>query len=296
MQLEKLGSEISSLRKELGISQKLLCEDICTQPTISLIERGEMLPGLDIIYKISLKLKKPLSYFLNIMFENNYEYVHEMIVYIEEQSLSQRFDIVYEMVAKELEQVSEKNNPWFYHFLQWQHTLCLFYLKKINSTATTIKLKALLARESNLILSKDFLRERILNSLAFIYALEKNYDLSIYYYEKIDFTETYSSSPRLDPKIYRLRVLYNKAKTLYDMKRYSEATQVIDEGIETSLKLENMSLLGNFYYYKGQCCEKTEESFDEASFCYKQALFFFSLLKRELYTDLVKKQKGRFLV
>lgn len=295
MNLEQLGHAIFSLRKEANLTQKQLCKGICTQPTISMIEKGEILPAIDTIFFISLKLNKPLGYFFNILTTEggDYDYISEIVVYIEELTTNQRYDVVYEVVIKELD--NQSLDPWYRHFLKWQYFLSAYKLKKLNFNNTVAGFKGLLVNDYELILNKGFLKEKIYNTLAFLHASIKDFKSALFYYNKIDLSVSPISSPRHKKNIYQLRVFYNKAKTLYEMGEYEHSIKIIRKGIKESKELENMSLIGNFYYFLGLCFESTNESQTKISKCYKKAEFFFELLERNLYLDIIHKKKSRFL-
>lgn len=100
----ELGKTIATLRKKMNLTQKKLSYGICTQPTISMIERGEIIPGLDILVPISLKLGKPITYFTDILLITDYEYIHKFVYDIEELTIRQEFKTVYGIVKAELSQ------------------------------------------------------------------------------------------------------------------------------------------------------------------------------------------------
>lgn len=56
----RFGNEISYLRKR-GLTQNMLANKLCTQALISKIEQGQVLPGIDILYELSIRLKVPLT-------------------------------------------------------------------------------------------------------------------------------------------------------------------------------------------------------------------------------------------
>lgn len=292
MNITNLGNEVYQLRKSLHLTQKQLCEGICTQPTISMIEKGEVLPSLDTIYNLSIRLKKPLNHFLNILFTDNYYQTSQLVMYIEELTSQHKYDIVYEIVSKEV--LKKDSDPWLDHFLKWQSHLCLFHMHKVNFETTISNLKKLLSDEHQNILNKDFLRERICNTIAFILAMNKDYNFALFYYNKIQINNQLNFSPRLQSDVYFLRVLYNKSKTLYDMNNFEESINTLNEGINRSIKLENMSFTGHFYYYLGQCYEKTEESFVNIQSCFRKAEFFFGILKNQLYLEILYEEKSKY--
>lgn len=285
---DELGIEIANIRKSLKMTQKQLSEGICTQPAISMIEKGEILPSIDTIYYLSLRLKKPFTYFLNILFTNNHSQISDLVNYFENLTARHEYQRIYDVITKEIDGTID---PWLNHFLQWQVNLSSYKLKKITYDEVINNLKELLLPKYSIILDKDFLKERICNTIAFIYATNKNYIAASVYYDKINLDLVDDTSPKMFMDIYLLRVIYNKSKTLYDMNSYKEAIDLLIKGIERSIKLENMSFLGHFNYYLAKCYENTDEKKELIDKHYKEAGFFFKLLKNDLYFQIVSNEK-----
>ncbi len=288
-----LGKDISSLRNEMSLTQKQLCEGICTQPTISMIENGTIIPNLEVLFQLSIKLHKPLEYFTDMLFLGHPLYVNKFINDLEELTLEQDFKKVHRVVTLELNKGTHED--WFIIFLNWQFHLSSYHLGLISIEDAIIQLKVLINSHPKIKLQRKFLDLRILNTIAFLYALKKDFKNSILYFNKINTNRPWIVHPRLNENIYLLRIHYNKVKTLYDAGEYEIAVASCKEGIELSIKLENMSVIGNFYYYLGQCYEKLGNSWIDISFMYKRALFFYELLNRELYSEILKKDKSEFL-
>lgn len=293
MHNNQLGFEIARIRKELKMTQIQLSQGICTQPTVSMIEKGEAQPGLEILIAISIKLKKPITHFINLLLMSNYTYVQVLIAELEELATNQRYDKVYAIVSKELYKKPE--DYWFQAFLKWQYYISAYFLEKNTLEETLQELILLVQTTDNLILSREFLEDRIHNTIALLYSTRKDYRLALFYYDKINLGKNNSDTPRLNRDIYRLRVMYNKTKTLYDMGDYKKSVEHCKAGIKKSVELENMSFIGNFHYYTGQCYEKLNMDKDQIKDCYKNALFFFQLLDRKAYVEIIKKEKQIYL-
>lgn len=287
-----LGKEISSLRIEMSLTQKQLCEGICTQPAISMIEKGTIIPNLEVLFQISIKLHQPLEYFTDMLFLGHPLYVNKFINDLEELTLKQDFKKVHAIVTHELKKNTHED--WFIIFLNWQGLLSSYHIGLISIDDAIIKLKGLINSHPKIKLQRKFLDLRILNTIAFLYALKKDYKNSILYFSKINTNRPWIVHPRLNESIYLLRIHYNKVKTLYDSGEYEVAILSCQEGIELSVKLENMSVIGNFYYYLGQCYEKLEKDRIDISLMYQKALFFYELLNRELYSKILKNDKSEF--
>lgn len=79
MDFKNVGKEIKDLRLGIGMSQKELCEGICTQAQISKIESGKVYPYADTLYLIAKKLGVDVNYFFDIASAPRLDYVQEVI-------------------------------------------------------------------------------------------------------------------------------------------------------------------------------------------------------------------------
>ena len=118
----------------------------------------------------------------------------------------------------------------------------------------------------------------------------------MFYFNKIDLIfPKLQESPRLKTEIYHLRVLYNKVKTYFDMGDYENCLEDLQLGIEYSKKLENMSLIGNFYYYKGEIEMIHNAPFETIQNSFQHAYFFFKLLDRKVYVQILEQEKKQYI-
>lgn len=60
-----LGEKIRAARKELGLSQRQLCDGHITRNMLSLIESGSARPSMDTLVFLANRLGKPISFFLD---------------------------------------------------------------------------------------------------------------------------------------------------------------------------------------------------------------------------------------
>ncbi|MFN7249736.1 MAG: helix-turn-helix domain-containing protein [Anaerobacillus sp.] len=293
MNLKQFSEEVVYLRTKNGLSQKELAKGICTQPAISKIENGEVCPQLDTLNSLALKLKVPLSHFIDIILYDNKDYIDQTITYIEELTSRHQYKEAYHLVKAKL--TMKNQDPWFHLYLLWQRYYSGYQLKFLNADECIEGLKQLLLNQS--IIMERFLNVRILNTIGTIYSDQRKYHESLFYYEKIlnDYSENFIN-PILESKnIYILRVIYNKAKTAYDAGNYPLAVKTVKKGILLSIKNQNMSSIGQLYYYQGQCYEKLNYPHDEIKTSYKQALYFFELLGNHTYVEIIKKLKQVYL-
>ncbi|WP_167397356.1 helix-turn-helix domain-containing protein [Lysinibacillus mangiferihumi] len=283
--MKSIGEEIRRIRIEKKITQKQLSEGICTQPTISMIEKGIIMPGIDILVDIAAKLQVTLDYFTEFINNADYEDKKRLILKLEDLALRQKFVDIHNIVKIELQNKIE--DRWLEAYLKWLYFLSRYYIKKESLDLVIGNILQLIRNVPSNILNREYLLYRIYNSIAFLHAINKNYSKALFYYRKIDFDSV--EETRLPSRqIFELRFLYNQVKTLYDMGEYGEAIRLSELGITKSINYENMSLIGNFYYYLAQTHEKTSKNRELIVYFYKKSLFFFELLNRELYVEILK--------
>ncbi|QKS72941.1 helix-turn-helix domain-containing protein [Paenalkalicoccus suaedae] len=290
------GATIERIRKERFMSQKQLAAGICTQAAISRIEKGLVYPKIDTLYLIATKLDVPIDYFIDVLTNTHRAERNAFISMMEDLLAEQKFEKIYPIVEEHLEN-DDGNDYWLAEFMRWLYHLSSFHTERTTLEEAVLRLKKLLDKNENNAEMQGQLYKRINNSIAYLLATNGQYDTSLYYFEKVlkKKEELEHVKPTLQADIFRIRVMYNKAKTLFDMGSFEESLKTIEEGIEESLNRENMSLLGQFYYYKGQCYEQLNYKEDEIRECYQKALFFFETLDKKLYSRLIWQHKKQYL-
>ncbi|SDO22470.1 helix-turn-helix transcriptional regulator [Alkalicoccus daliensis] len=297
MNSEELGRTIAKVRKQKSMSQKQLAEGICTQGAISQIEKGTMVPKVDTLYFLALRLDAPLNYFIEVFIEPDYEERDKLAGEIESAARERQHEHIYQRIT-ELYQTQDKFEISLSYYLRWFYTVSKFHTSRISAEEAIEKLRLLLQEGDDTNIRRHHLHLRIMNTLAYLYALEGSTKQSLYYQDKILQTQVITSSAanELDYDVFLIRVMYNKAKMLYDTNQISKSLEVIEQGVASSIEKENMSLLGQLYYYRGQCLEKDDGDEEEIKESYQRALLFFEILNKRAYSKLVWEHKEAFLV
>ncbi|WP_018922684.1 helix-turn-helix domain-containing protein [Salsuginibacillus kocurii] len=298
MNIEVVGKEIARLRKEKGLTQAALAANLCTQPAISQIEKGEVLPSLDTLELIASRLGESTHYFLNLLKYDNPDYIELTINSIERAISQQAHETVYEIAKTELT-MNTSTSTWYMLWVEWHYVFSSYRLNKLSAQETTHKLLPLLQKVKSNHVYDEGLDVKILNSLAIVCSNDNNVEKSLDYFDEalglIHPREIIPPTRNLS--IYQIRVLFNKVKTLFyvEQPEYELILREIEKGIRLCKEHENMSLLGQFFYYKGLCLEKLERSCEEISRSYKQALYFFELLEKEVYINIIKERKAAYV-
>ncbi|WP_229677301.1 helix-turn-helix domain-containing protein [Psychrobacillus lasiicapitis] len=290
--MKYLGLEISKLRTEMGMSQKELANNICTQSTISRIEAGEVYPAIDTLLKIALKLQVPVEYFIEMLFHKDVLESERLIKDIEFHLKEHNYKKIISIIKHNK---IDSENIWLNLYLEYLLDIAHYYLKIITPEECISSLKSILDFSNQTTIQFRFLHIKISNSIANIYAENGEIPKSLYYYNKIlkeHFHKNYS-----DHKIYEtlITVLFNKCNILYELKDYEEALETANLGIKKSKETSFFFLVGQFLYYKGQCLEKMNGAITEIKEVYKQALFFFEFLELPFYISAIKQNKNKYL-
>jgi len=290
--MKYLGLEISKLRAELGMSQKALAKDICTQSTISRIEAGEVYPAIDTLLKIALKLQVPVEYFIEMLFHKNVLESERIIKDIDYQLKEHNYKKVIAIISKNK---IDKDNIWLNLYLEYILITSNYALKKIEAEECIINLKRILNFSNQTTIQFRFLDIKINNSIANIYGDQGDSYKCLYHYNKI--LKEYIHKNYSDYKIYEtlVTVLFNKCKILYDIQEYDNSLETANQGIQKSKESSFMFLNGQFLYYKGQCLEKKAAPLEEIKAAYKQALFFFEFQELPFYIQAINQNKKQFL-
>lgn len=290
--MKYLGLEISKLRFEVGMSQKELARDICTQSTISRIESGEVFPAIDTLLKIALKLQVPIEYFIEMLFQKNVLESEKLIKTIELLLKEHKYQEVVSMIYK-TEMVKE--NVWLNTYLEYLLNTAHYNLKVITATQCIENMKKMLSFSNQTTIQFRFLNIKISNTLANIYAENGDQNKSLYYYDKILKEHVHKNYNDFKITETLVVVLYNKCKALYDLTRIDDALETANQGIEKAKETGFVNYAGQFLYYKGQCLEKKNAPFEDIQEVYMQALFIFQFLRFPFYIQAITVNKKQYL-
>lgn len=290
--MKYLGLEISKLRSELGISQKELAKNICTQSTISRIEAGDVYPAIDTLLKIALKLQVPIEYFIEMLFHKNVLESEHLIKIIEFHLKEHNYQKVISIIN---ENETAKENIWLNFYLEYMLHIANYSLKIISPQECIANLKGILNYSNQTTIQFRFLHIKLNNSIANIYGENGESNKSLYYYNKI--LKEHLNKSYNDSKIYEtlITVLFNKCKVQYELNDIDAALDTANQGIQKSKETSFFILAGQFLYYKGQCLEKKNAPFKEIQEVYMQALFIFEFLELPFYIKAIQENKRHFL-
>jgi transcriptional regulator with XRE-family HTH domain len=287
--MDTLGQVLKETRKFVGISQKDLALNICTQSFISRVEKGEVSPSADVLYKISERLGVDINHFFDFRVNPRYEYQLEVCNQIRMHAENSEYVRV-EKIIKIEESNPLLRNQKMRQFFLWHKGLCEFYIRKNKDDSLSYLRQALKLGETT---EKNYSEREIeiLIAIGNIYN-----ELKMYHSCKETYLEAILLLRRrsniMDIKIY-IRVINNYSKLLYRLNDYKASIYYAEYGINTCLNNNILYLLGDLYYQKGLSLIK-ESNKSDGLHNMKKSLTIFDIQRNEKYCNFVTKSILKF--
>ncbi|NDI35718.1 helix-turn-helix domain-containing protein [Chengkuizengella sediminis] len=240
-----IGQKIREIRLKMNITQKQMCDGICTQANLSRIENGLCLPSSYIIQQFSERLGIDTSYLLTNNQELQQDYIDEFYTVIRRHLTSRDYESVLTMVQK------EEKNPIFSNIKHQQYFLlykglCIYYLQKKYNEAVQFIDDALSLRNHNGFYNEDEIE--ILITKAMILYDHGDPKASISLYKKI--ITIINEKKELNNKLIYNRVYYNYTRVLVDEKEFREGLKICIRGISFCKRFYSMYYLADLYLNK----------------------------------------------
>ncbi|MGD6803475.1 helix-turn-helix domain-containing protein [Rossellomorea vietnamensis] len=283
----EVGKKIKEIREYFNISQSELCYNICTQAMISKIEKGESIPSAEILYQLSLRLGVNQNYFFAVTSSGNNYYVDQVIEEMDKSIRQAKYQEVYELVKL------EKRNPLFRHpqlkqILLWREAICTFHIEQSAEKAMEIIDAAL---DLSTTIDKNFssIELKLLNSKSIFLSISNEFEesdkinqLVINFIEKKQYIE--------DPRI-AINAYYNGSKTSVSFLQFEEAVRRAQKGIDYCMKHEQLYLLGELYYQKGNSLYNlSKDNKKEALKLMDDALWIFNKSQNKVFYQYVSEE------
>jgi transcriptional regulator with XRE-family HTH domain len=280
--VSNIGDKIKDLREYYGISQKALCEGICSQAYISRLEKGEINVSADILFLLSRRLGVDVNFFFEHYNSSRSDYISITIDEINESIRNRDYNHAFEMVNLELKNPEGSNNIEVKQFLNWARGICVYHLENDVKKAIEYIDRAL---SFSLTTNRNYSEREIeiLLSKAIILYEAENYKKSRQTFEVI----TYNLKQNMyltNPKIH-IRTYYNYMRLLYDMEQFHEAISMGKKGLHHAEDHELLYLMGDLYFQIGRCYEKLEQ-FTRAIECFERSKNCFQLNNEERLFNL----------
>lgn len=279
-----LGRVVKELRLYRDISQKELCDGVCTQSFISKFENGDASPSAEVLYKIAVRLGVNMNYFFEFKNSLQKDYGTDFCRDIRKHVKRTEYEKVYKKLK------SQKKNPLFrsldmQKFFLWNEGLCYYYVDHDSDKSIKTLKYALKIRETadTILTVRDV---EIMNSIANVLNEENRKAEAIKWYQKsLDYFHNF---PLLKEDHLYLRILYNYAVLESKNHHFQKAIDYCSRGIEQCLKQDCLYLLGLFLYEKG-FNERLLYGNENGRIYMEQAFHLFKIQGNERYCNFIKK-------
>lgn len=233
------GDVLKQIRRKRGLSQTALADGICTQATISLMEKQNRLPKMDILTAIC----KRLSIQPDLIIENEGNQVNE-----------QFNDIVQELVS--------------HHFQQAEQLLNHMSVKRLNSDFDKQRYYYLLGmvqvhnqQLDDAIFNFELVLTQFATTSANIYLAMTTAGMALAYYERDDRERAKRLTNRavrlIDNKkligsLHQWASIYCQLANLYQkLGEYQQAEEMATRGVELCRQHDSLFILDELYYARG---------------------------------------------
>ncbi|MGY3718034.1 helix-turn-helix domain-containing protein [Sutcliffiella cohnii] len=278
----ELGSEIKKIRKKQSISQKELAEGICCQTTISYIEKGKTYPSIDLIYYIAIKLGVSIDYFFQKALSEKENYVFTTKQTIEELVKEKKYDDILDITKFERKLRSNRDlGSNFNQYIDWHYFRSAQLKGQVSYKTCVDELSNLINKRGK---DKSHFQDlQIKNVIANVLSENGQESEAITLYHEIIEHEV----PHNEYSKLKLKVYFNVAQLYVQIKEYNKAIKTAFEGIDYSIKLENMSMMGNLNLQIALSKYNLGEDNEEIKEYLYKAKFFYETLNRKWYVNFV---------
>lgn len=277
-----VGEKIKELRKQMGLSQKELSHNICTQAQISKIEKGEVLPLSSTLYLISRRLGVDVNYFFDIGTTPRLDYVEETFRQLKAARRNTDYHTIKQIVK------AEEKNPLFthhkknYQLLLWHKAIYVFEIDRDFNRAVKLINEAIELTFDTVFTEREI---EIFISKGIFHYEEGFIDDSLTIYEQA--FKAINQLPYLKDDTIKSRLYFNIAKSLTEQSMFDASITYCKEGIDWAIQQDNLYLLAHFHYHIGYNYE-LQKNFDLAIPYMQDALMIFQLVKDHRYTDYIE--------
>lgn len=277
--LQEIGKRIYELRKHLNMTQKELCEGICTQAYISKIENGSLAIAADILFEIAQRLGVDINYFYDTQENSRYDYLQEVEYQVRELVDKTDYRSLYELIRRE-EKTPLMQNKRFKQLILWHKAICERHLNRNFSNALKLIDQALSLSETNNKVYSERDIEILVNK-ANLYLELREYEQAIEIYDRIILNM--KKIPYFKNDRIKINLYYNLARVHLFLDNYYETIKYAKTGINLCRKIQSMYGLGQLYFILGRAYEELD-NYTQALEHFQKAKFLFELNENDNLT------------
>lgn len=268
------------------MTQKEVCQGICSQAVISKIENGKISTTIELMQQLANRLNVPLSR----LFDRD---AQEIAFRNEDRKLTDLFrNQLYDKVILRTKKIITKSIETDLHLLAQYFNLVALEGKKTIDYRTCISALLRITEQEDIWYESPIMYIRIKMAIANYYYLNHQFVHS----RKV-YTQLLQMDFNTDAlKKLRIKILYNHAQQLFFQGEYTEGMKITEKGIKVSLSLLDTSFLGHFYYQRASFNEKLDVDLHQISHDYTLAYTFFMAVDLLNYVKVVKSGKEQYLL
>ena len=281
---EEIGKRIYELRRYFKITQKELCEGICTQAYISKIENGSLAIAADILFEIAERLGVDVNYFYDTTYNPRVDYALEVELEARELVKKDEFDKLNELIKRE-EKTPLMNNKKFKQFILWHKSLCKRFIDDDYETAEKLLDEALTLCNTS---TKSYSEREIhiLINKANLHTDKRNYNYAIELYNKAK--NALEKLPYIHDEDLVTLINFNLARIHYLQEDYKKTIYYAENGIIHCKKKQLLNGFGQFHFLVGNAHRRLK-NFSLAKKHVETAMQIFELIDHEKYLSNCEK-------
>ncbi|WP_277674428.1 helix-turn-helix domain-containing protein [Piscibacillus halophilus] len=275
---EEIGKRIYELRKYFKITQKELCEGICTQAYISKIENGSLAIAADILFEIAERLGVDINYFYDSTYNPRVDYALEVELEARELVKKDEYEKLNDLLKRE-EKTPLMHNKKFKQFILWHKSICKRFIDDDYDAAEKLLDEALALSNT----SKKSYSEReihILINKANLHTDKRNFDFAIKLYNQAK--TALEKLPYLHDENLVTLINFNLARIYYLQEDFKKTISYSEIGIKHCKKKLSLDGYGQFHFMVGNAHIKLK-NFSLAKEHIEIAMQIFKLINHTKY-------------
>lgn len=245
---ESLGSILHNTRIQQHLSQKEIADSICSQSMLSAIEHNQYTPNAELLIKLCHKLKinlEAISLSQNYEIGNNQQLNHQLDKLCNHHRYQDMYILLHQPQTIEKIDTNFQNQAYYYYLgiteLQFKNNL----------TEAQKALKFSLANKSKLLASQTL--ARLTHSSLALLAAKQQLPKKV----KGHLQQAFADLNNLPYKENQNIIFYLAAFSMFLLKKYEKAANLINKGIEFTTSHDSHYLLANDYHLLAMISQKT---------------------------------------
>lgn len=285
-----LGDLIKAKRLENGLTQAELAAGICTQASISNLEKNQRIPPLMTLLAIGNRLNLNFDELSDYAIEpdNPTSDVFNRVRTLRKQfKLKEAYDLIIEELPLDKLKTYHKKKQYYYYL----GITGLLGYNKISEAHYNFNLALSSESEPNL----DFYDILTINGIGLAYYFESEEEKARTYFEKslVQLDQFMSQMVSLDESIEITKLYYATAKFYSEIKEYSKAVDLCSLGIQVQLDQHVNYELEMLYYEKAFNLAKLNKK-SEAEECYYYAAALAKMINNTMVLETIKENIIKF--